>query len=88
MRGPYRPSSQKRAKPAVPLGGKYRLVDIPISNCLLSGDQLYRMDYGELLQHISNLAPMSRWVPPRSTGKRLRALGFCTAMPNDTFFAL
>ena len=28
------PLTQKRAKPAVPLGGKYRLVDIPISNCL------------------------------------------------------
>jgi glucose-1-phosphate adenylyltransferase len=27
----------ERAKPAVPLGGKYRLVDIPISNCLNSG---------------------------------------------------
>ena len=31
------PLTQKRAKPAVPLGGKYRLVDIPISNCLNSG---------------------------------------------------
>jgi glucose-1-phosphate adenylyltransferase len=26
-----------RSKPAVPLGGKYRLVDIPISNCINSG---------------------------------------------------
>jgi glucose-1-phosphate adenylyltransferase len=31
------PLTQKRSKPAVPLGGKYRLVDIPISNCLNSG---------------------------------------------------
>jgi glucose-1-phosphate adenylyltransferase len=31
------PLTQKRAKPAVPLAGKYRLVDIPISNCLNSG---------------------------------------------------
>jgi glucose-1-phosphate adenylyltransferase len=31
------PLTQKRAKPAVPVGGKYRLVDIPISNCLNSG---------------------------------------------------
>lgn len=31
------PLTQERAKPAVPLGGKYRLVDIPISNCLNSG---------------------------------------------------
>ena len=28
------PLTQDRAKPAVPLGGKYRIVDIPISNCL------------------------------------------------------
>jgi len=31
------PLTQERAKPAVPLAGKYRLVDIPISNCLNSG---------------------------------------------------
>ena len=30
------PLTKKRAKPAVPLGGNYRLVDIPISNCLHS----------------------------------------------------
>ncbi len=31
------PLTRERCKPAVPLGGKYRLVDIPISNCLNSG---------------------------------------------------
>jgi glucose-1-phosphate adenylyltransferase len=31
------PLTQHRAKPAVPLAGKYRLIDIPISNCLNSG---------------------------------------------------
>lgn len=31
------PLTQVRCKPAVPLAGKYRLVDIPISNCLNSG---------------------------------------------------
>lgn len=30
------PLTKKRCKPAVPLAGKYRLVDIPISNCLNS----------------------------------------------------
>ncbi|MEM0967309.1 MAG: glucose-1-phosphate adenylyltransferase [Verrucomicrobiota bacterium] len=37
-----RPLTQRRCKPAVPLAGKYRLVDIPISNCLNSGlNQIY-----------------------------------------------
>jgi len=31
------PLTKDRAKPAVPIGGKYRLIDIPISNCLNSG---------------------------------------------------
>src|SRR5256714_6062299 len=31
------PLTKDRAKPAVPLGGKYRIVYIPISNCLNSG---------------------------------------------------
>ena len=31
------PLTDKRSKPAVPITGKYRLVDIPISNCLNSG---------------------------------------------------
>jgi len=31
------PLTLKRAKPAVPIAGKYRLIDIPISNCLNSG---------------------------------------------------
>jgi glucose-1-phosphate adenylyltransferase len=30
------PLTQERSKPAVPIGGKYRLIDIPISNCLNS----------------------------------------------------
>ena len=31
------PLTQLRSKPAVPLAGKYRLIDIPISNCINSG---------------------------------------------------
>ena len=31
------PLTRYRSKPAVPLAGKYRLIDIPISNCLNSG---------------------------------------------------
>ena len=36
------PLTRYRSKPAVPLAGKYRLVDIPISNCINSGlNQIY-----------------------------------------------
>lgn len=31
------PLTSDRAKPAVPLAGKYRLIDVPISNCINSG---------------------------------------------------
>jgi glucose-1-phosphate adenylyltransferase len=31
------PLTQRRSEPAVPIAGKYRLIDIPISNCLNSG---------------------------------------------------
>jgi glucose-1-phosphate adenylyltransferase len=31
------PLTKHRSKPAVPIGGKYRLIDIPISNCLNNG---------------------------------------------------
>ncbi|APZ94556.1 glucose-1-phosphate adenylyltransferase [Fuerstiella marisgermanici] len=30
------PLTQYRSKPAVPIGGKYRLIDVPISNCIHS----------------------------------------------------
>jgi glucose-1-phosphate adenylyltransferase len=31
------PLTQDRSKPAVPIAGKYRLIDVPISNCINSG---------------------------------------------------
>ena len=31
------PLTGERSKPAVPLGGKYRLIDVPVSNCINSG---------------------------------------------------
>jgi len=47
-----------RAKPAVPFAGKYRLVDIPISNCINSGiRQIYiltQFNSASLHNHISN----------------------------------
>src|SRR6516225_5202455 len=51
------PLTKERAKPAVPLGGKYRLVDIPISNCLNGGfSQIYvltQFNSVSLHQHIN-----------------------------------
>ena len=51
------PLTKERAKPAVPLGGKYRLVDIPISNCLNAGfSQIYvltQFNSVSLHQHIN-----------------------------------
>jgi len=52
------PLTKDRSKPAVPVGGKYRLIDIPISNCLNSG--LYRIfvltqyNSASLNKHIKN----------------------------------
>ncbi|MBV8816206.1 MAG: glucose-1-phosphate adenylyltransferase [Verrucomicrobia bacterium] len=51
------PLTKNRAKPAVPLAGNYRLVDIPISNCLNSGiRQMYvltQFNSESLHRHIS-----------------------------------
>ena len=51
------PLTRQRAKPAVPIAGSYRLVDIPISNCLNSGIQkiyiLTQYNSVSLHRHIS-----------------------------------
>jgi glucose-1-phosphate adenylyltransferase len=51
------PLTKDRAKPAVPLAGKYRIVDIPISNCINSGvRQVYvltQYNSASLNRHIS-----------------------------------
>ena len=51
------PLTRDRAKPAVPIGGKYRLVDIPISNCINSGLRkiylLTQFNSVSLHQHVS-----------------------------------
>ncbi len=52
------PLTKNRSKPAVPVGGKYRLVDIPISNCLHSDiRQIYvltQFNSASLNQHVKN----------------------------------
>jgi glucose-1-phosphate adenylyltransferase len=51
------PLTRDRSKPAVPLAGKYRLVDIPISNCINSGLKriylLTQFNSASLHRHIS-----------------------------------
>ncbi|MGB1776545.1 MAG: glucose-1-phosphate adenylyltransferase [Synechococcus sp.] len=51
------PLTKMRAKPAVPLAGKYRLIDIPISNCINSGiNKMYVMtqfNSASLNRHLS-----------------------------------
>jgi len=51
------PLTRDRAKPAVPLAGKYRLVDIPISNCINSGLRriylLTQFNSASLHRHVS-----------------------------------
>ncbi len=52
------PLTAKRSKPAVPLAGKYRLIDIPISNCLNAGYRrifvLTQFNSASLNRHIKN----------------------------------
>ena len=52
------PLTQERSKPAVPLAGKYRLVDIPISNCINSRlTQIYlltQFNSASLHRHVSH----------------------------------
>lgn len=52
------PLTRDRCKPAVPLAGKYRLVDIPVSNCINSGIRrislLTQFNSVSLHQHVQN----------------------------------
>jgi len=53
-----KPLTAHRSKPAVPIAGKYRLIDIPISNCLNSGVKrmfvLTQFNSASLNKHIKN----------------------------------
>jgi len=52
------PLTESRSKPAVPIAGKYRLVDIPISNCINSNIKrmfvLTQFNSASLNRHIKN----------------------------------
>jgi glucose-1-phosphate adenylyltransferase len=57
------PLTKHRSEPAVPLAGKYRLIDIPVSNCINSGVQrvyvLTQFLSVSLHRHIANTYKMS-----------------------------
>jgi glucose-1-phosphate adenylyltransferase len=59
------PLTKDRSKPAVPLGGRYRLVDIPISNCINSGfNQIHlltQFNSASLHRHISQSYKMDHF---------------------------
>ena len=59
------PLTKQRSKPAVPMAGKYRLIDIPISNCINSG--IYRI---AVLTQFNSVSP----APPHLADLRLRRL--------------
>ncbi len=60
------PLTKERAKPAVPLAGKYRLVDVPISNCINSGLRriylLTQFNSASLHSHISQSYKFDHFV--------------------------
>lgn len=61
------PLTQLRSKPAVPIGGKYRLIDIPISNCLHADIRrifvLTQFNSASLNRHISQTYRMDLFSP-------------------------
>src|SRR5262249_720850 len=74
------PLTKERAKPAVPLAGKYRLVDIPLSNCINSG---FRRIY--LLTHF-NSASLHRHIS-HSYKFHQFSRGFVGVLPAEQTFA-
>jgi len=61
------PLTKNRAEPAVPLAGKYRIVDIPISNCLNSGFRvifiLTQFNSTSLHRHLSQTYKFDEFSP-------------------------
>src|SRR6266566_2840518 len=62
-----KPLTHQRSKPAVPIGGQYRLIDIPISNCLHADVRrifvLTQFNSASLNRHISQTYRMDLFSP-------------------------
>lgn len=89
------PLTKKRAKPAVPLGANYRLIDIPVSNCINSGvNKIYcltQFNSASLNRHLSAAYVRRRQSPPSWPclvwcGKNVRP--WCGGMPQRRIFEL
>jgi len=65
------PLTKTRAKPAVPLGANYRLIDIPVSNCLNSG-----------ITQVTAARPHARTRCPRLTSRTVGALRAVRSPPS------
>lgn len=78
------PLTKERAKPAVPIVGKYRLIDIPISNCINSGIMkiavLTQFNSVSLHRHISQTYNFdvyhTGWVQIWAAEQTLQATGW------------
>src|SRR4051794_39654986 len=59
------PLTARRSKPAVPIGGKYRLIDVPVSGCLHADIRriyvLTQFNSASLNRHISNTYRLDRF---------------------------
>lgn len=80
------PLTEHRAKPAVPFGGKYRIIDFILSNCLNSGLSrifvLPQYKHASLSYHLG-----SAWVPyfDPAKGERLEILSPQMRIGNDWY---
>ena len=80
------PLTATRSKPAVPIGGKYRLIDVPISNCLHADIRriyvLTQFNSASLNRHVSNSYRMD-YCELVDAHKALRADITIAAQPVD-----
>lgn len=91
------PLTKKRAKPAVPLGANYRLIDIPVSNCINSNvNKIYcltQFNSASLNRHLSQAynanvgGYSSRGFVEVCTGSVCWDVPFLRAMP-DVFLKI
>jgi len=91
------PLTRDRAKPAVPIAGKYRLIDIPISNCINSGIHhitvLTQFNSVSLHRHITktyNFDPFHRgwvqiWAAEQTFGNETWYQGTADAVRKQVF---